>query len=98
VDDDNEAYRDARMAAAADARRRAEAYAAGLGIGLGGASWMSEPGLRLAGGGQTEFFAPAPMQALALSAEQAEPDVIDITPEDVIIRASVEVSFALLDS
>ena len=99
VDDDNDGYREVRMAAAADARRRAEAYAAGLNVPLGAPRWLSEPGLRLTGTSTEYFAAPAQaMRALSAGPEMAEPDVIDVSPEDVIIHAAVEVSFALLDA
>jgi uncharacterized protein YggE len=98
VDEANEAYRDARVAAAADARRRAEAYASGLGIGLGPVTWMAEPGLRTGGSGPVEFLAAAPMARMAAAAELADADVIDISPEDVVVHASIDVSFGLTAS
>jgi uncharacterized protein YggE len=100
VDDTNDAYTAARQAAAADARRRAEAYAEGLGVRLGSVSWMSEPGLR-----QSEAGAPMaramPMAFAAGAATRggsAEDEVIDVSPEDSIIQAAIEVAFSLIDA
>ena len=100
VDDTNEAYTDARRAAASDARRRAEAYARGLSVGLGSVAWMSEPGLRQAGAG-APLGRAMPMAFAAQAAPArggAEDEVIDVSPEDSVIQATIEVAFSLIDA
>jgi uncharacterized protein YggE len=92
VDDDNEAHRTVRRDAAADARRRADDYVQGLGIGAGDVVAVNEPGLR------TETFAAAELSFApqARAAGGAYEEVIDVQPEDVVIAAAVEVTFALV--
>lgn len=95
VDEDNAAYDEVRAAAAADARRRADAYAAGLGLTVGGVNWVAEPGLRSTpgyGGVTTMFSAEG---GLALSAQSLDEDVIDVRPADLDITSQVEVSFRI---
>lgn len=96
VDPTNPAHHQVRAEAAGEARRRAEAYASGLGLTLGEVRWMSEPGLRDTSGSGD---GPMPMGAIARSAAVPggvrEEDVIDVTPADITIRAEIEVSFAL---
>lgn len=46
LDPDNPVYTEARRLAAEDARRRADAYASALGLGIGAVEWLAEPGLR----------------------------------------------------
>jgi uncharacterized protein YggE len=97
VDEDNPAHREARRIAAADARTRAEDFASGLGVGIAGVAWISEPGLRPVppGGGADLAYAP---QARSLAFAGAAPEeTIDVQPEDVIITAVVEVGFRLVD-
>jgi uncharacterized protein YggE len=97
VDESNEAYRTVREEAAADARRRAEAYAAGLGATLGPVRWMAEPGLR--GKGEPPYLgAAAPMARMAAMPDRAggTEEVIAIAPEDLTIQAALEVSFGLV--
>jgi uncharacterized protein YggE len=91
IDDDNEAHRTVRRDAAADARQRAEDYASGLGVATGEVVAVNEPGLR------TETFAAAELSfAPQARAAGGMPDeVIDVQPEDVVITAAVEVTFAL---
>ena len=95
VDDANPAIDRVRVLAAEDARRRAEAYAAGLGFALGPVRWVSEPGLRTSGG-------EPPMVRMAMAAGGArsfaaeEEPVIEIEPADTDITASVEVGFGLV--
>jgi uncharacterized protein YggE len=99
VDDANPAYADVRREAAADARRRAEAYASGLGVRLGPVAWISEPGLRQSGG-DAPIGRAAPMAFAAAGGARsvpAEDEVIDISPEDNIIHARLEVAFGLDD-
>lgn len=98
VDDTNDAIDRVRVLAAEDARRRAEAYVAGLGIGLGEVRWVAEPGLRTSGGDQP-VLRMAPMAAgggaRAFAAEE-EP-VIEVEPADTVIAASVEVAFGFAE-
>ena len=97
LDPEHVAYDEARQRAAVDARRRADAYAAALGLTITGVAWVSEPGLRLAG---SSHAGPMLMAAAAPGAArmgEAPDDQIDITPEELTIRAVVEVGFATAD-
>ena len=99
VDDTNDAVDRVRTLAAQDARRRAEAYVAGLGVGLGPLRWVAEPGLRISGS-EVPTVRMAPMAAAAGGARAfaaEEEPVIEVEPADSVIAASVEVSFALAD-
>ena len=89
LDPTNPVHGHVRRLAAEDARRRAEEYAAVLGLEIVAVAWVAEPGLRK-GPDQLGFDVPAAMR-LAGSA-QAE-DVIDVTPEEMTVTASVEVGF-----
>jgi uncharacterized protein len=96
VDDGNEAIDRVRALAAADARRRADAYASGLGVALGEIRWIAEPGLRLSGGEPPvrAMFAAAQGGAARMAADVEEP-IIEVEPADSLIETSVEVAFAL---
>jgi uncharacterized protein YggE len=91
---DNPAHEAARRAAAADARRRAEAYAEALGLDLGPVAWVAEPGLRRPGpdGG---YPVARGMMTLA-AAGGPEGAVEEVTPAEVTIEAAVEVGFRIL--
>lgn len=92
-----------RSAAAADARRRAEAYAGGLGQQVGRVAWIAEPGLRIAGQGSgvAEVATMASTRsfraAVGGGAEEEEPSLVRIVPEPVVVSATVEVAFDLVD-
>lgn len=96
VDDTNEAYDRVRRLAAQDARRRAEAYASGLGVTLGAIDWMSEPGLRSSSAEPVHR-----MMAVAAGARMAgapeDEVIIEVTPADSVIEADIEASFSFLD-
>jgi len=87
--DDNPVHGRTRQAAARDARQRAEQYAAGLGLTVGGVAFVREPGLR-----------PEPPglgRALAFVADtdmESEP-VIDLGSALIQLSASVEVGFRI---
>lgn len=95
LDESNLAHSQARRLAAEDARRRAEDYAAALGLTIGHVAWVSEPGLRGAREDahpyQARQGAPA---GGALRGGQAD-EVIDVTPDEITTVASVEVGFCL---
>jgi uncharacterized protein YggE len=90
LDPDNEAHRVARRLAAEDARRRAEDYAAALGVTVRDVAWVAEPGLR-ATQRAMDWMAGAPMAAGGGVAE----DVIEVTPDEIPIHAAIEVGFVL---
>jgi uncharacterized protein len=97
VDPTNPAHDDARQQAAADARRRADAYAAALGLRVAGPAWVAEPGLRRGSGGD----GPPMMRAMAAAGAfggAPEQDVIDVNPEEVVVGAAVEVGFRVTAS
>jgi uncharacterized protein YggE len=92
----NPAYDQARAAAADDARRRAQSYAAALGLSVGPVAWVAEPGLRRPPGGPVPVEAGiAPMAAAAVGATDAEPE--RVTPAELTVRLDVEVGFTILD-
>lgn len=86
-----------RTAAVADARRRAVAYAAGVGGSVGAVRWIAEPGLRRGpddlGGG----YQPMAARAALGAPEHAggEPLAVRIAVEPVAVSVTVEVAFDL---
>jgi uncharacterized protein YggE len=94
LDPDNAAHTEARRAAAADARRRAEAYAAALGLQVSGVSWVAEPGLRQGGGdGGYGGYPVARSMAVAAGPAEADTGTIEVSVEEITVPASVEVGF-----
>lgn len=83
VRDDHAAYDQVRTDAARDARRRAEAYAAGLGLAVGAVRSLEEPGTN---DGRVIY---------AQSTADWMGDTIPIKPAEVSIEAQVEVTFEL---
>jgi len=87
----NPAHDVVRAAAAKDARRRADAYAEGLGLAVGDVIWVAEPGLRLAAA------PPAWAGEAAAGATRAggahEEQQIDVTPEEITLTAAVEIGY-----
>jgi uncharacterized protein YggE len=93
LDVDHPAHTQARQAAAADARRRAEAYAGALGLRVERVVWGAEPGLRQ--GADHGYAVPAARPLAAMrggAAEQAA--VMEIAAEEITVAAAVEVGFA----
>lgn len=89
----NDSIAVARARAAQDARSRAEQYAHALGVRLGAVAWAAEPGLRRPEGrGGMDYF-PTPSGAAAASG--AEQPTIDVNPEEVTVRAELEVGFCI---
>ena len=88
----NEAFALVRKRAGEDAKARAEQYAGALGVNLGSVAWASEPGLRTTS--HIDSMAP-PIAAQALAAGGAE-DPIKVTPEEVTIRAALEVGYRIV--
>lgn len=95
VQPDNPAYEAARVAAAEDARRRAEAYARALDLMLGPVAWVAEPGLRQPGGGEG-FLPIAASRTTMAAAGGAEDADAELTPAELTVTAAVEVGFAIL--
>ena len=91
LDPTNPVHAHVRRLAAEDARRRAEEYAAALGLEIVAVAWVAEPGLRK-GSDRQAFDVPSATMRAA-SAPMAE-DVIEVTPEEMTVNASVEVGFA----
>jgi uncharacterized protein YggE len=91
---------DLRTAAVIDARRRAEAYAAGAEAQVGAVRWIAEPGLRSEPGAAADAFAAAPLRSAAVAMEhsdQPEPLPVRIAVEPVAVDITVEVAFDLAD-
>ncbi|MDQ3476129.1 MAG: SIMPL domain-containing protein, partial [Actinomycetota bacterium] len=87
--DDNPLHAELRRDAAKDARQRAEQYAEGLGLSVGGVAFVREPGIR----------SEPPGLARALSfqadAEAAPEPRIDLGAAEIQLSASVEVGFRI---
>jgi uncharacterized protein YggE len=91
VDDDNPARLELYAEAARDARRRAAAYAAALGLQLGDVEAVSE--FAIEGGGS----AGAPMAKMAMMSRGGGPaQDIAVNPGEIEVTASVNVRFTLL--
>ncbi|MEE8602690.1 SIMPL domain-containing protein [Euzebya tangerina] len=97
IQPDAPGWDDVRAAAAADCRRRAAAYAAGLGVEVGRVVWIAEPGLRLAEGPERapEAFMSASRAGTVSGGEEEPPTAIRITPEPITISVTVEAQFDL---
>ena len=91
LDPTNPVHRQVRRAAAADARDRADAYAAPLGLRVTGVAWVAEPGLRQ--GQDTGGFMPMAAAMGMTRGGQPEPEVIDVTPDEMTVDAAVDVAF-----
>lgn len=87
VANDNPAHTEARKAAIADARRRADAYVEALGVRLGAVAEVSEPGI-------VTRSSQAVMAELALSTSDRESD-LEIEAGDVDIRCSIDVVYRI---
>jgi hypothetical protein len=97
LDRDHEAHDRARRLAAEDARRRADAYAAGVGLRVSSVLWVSEPGLRLSSDGHGLPAAmPVAVRAFAGGGEVADGDTIEVAPAEIVVAAVVEVGFEAL--
>jgi uncharacterized protein YggE len=92
VDADNPAYSQARVAAAADARARAAAYAEGLALTVGSVVWVSEPGLRRGGDGWSGELVEQTARAGGHPDELQEA-TIAVAPAELTVSATVEVAF-----
>lgn len=92
VDVANPVHRQTRRAASEDARSRAEDYAAALGLELSGVAWIREPGVDRSSRPNASIHALAAMPSPPAAGGG---DVLDVTPEEITIRASVEVGFSL---
>ncbi|MEA2974235.1 MAG: uncharacterized protein QOG82_2693 [Actinomycetota bacterium] len=91
LDPTNPVHQEVRRLAAIDARTRADAYAAALGLRVTGVAWVAEPGLRQ---GPADNVGFAPMMArAAFAGAPEEPEVIDVTPDEMTVDASVDVAF-----
>jgi uncharacterized protein YggE len=89
----NESFALARQRAGEDARARARQYSAALNIKLGPVAWAAEPGLRIAdhpgsASVSTDFRAKS---------SGAAGDPVSVNPEEVTIRAALEVGYRILD-
>jgi hypothetical protein len=91
IDPDNPGHDEARHLAAADARERAAAYAAALGLRVTAVAWVAEPGLRLGRDGHTVELAAMAAPGMARSA--AIEETIEVTPDELPVTAQVEVGF-----
>lgn len=94
LDPANAAHTEARRLAAEDARSRAEAYAAALGLRVRGIAWVAEPGLRVGDGSHQPSAGRTMTLAVGRGAESmAADEVIDISPDEMTVEAQVEVAF-----
>ena len=84
----NPAHPDACRLAAADARRRAEAYAAGLGLALGPVVLVDET---------PDVPRPLPRAMMAKAAMADDSVPIEVNAGDLEVTADVRVTFALVE-
>jgi uncharacterized protein YggE len=94
LDADNAVHGEARRLAAEDARRRADDYAAALGLKVARVAWVAEPGLRQ-GDDHDGYRAAGSGRMMLMDASAAADDVIEVTPDEMTIRVNVEVGFSL---
>jgi uncharacterized protein len=87
LDPDNPAHAEACRAAAQDCRRRAEAFAEGLGLRLGAVLGAAEPGVRVP--------EPAGRVRAFMVAEDAGSPAIPVDPGEHDVHATLEVTYAL---
>ena len=87
VANDNPAHTEARKAAVADARRRADAYVEALGVRLGAIAEVSEPGV-------TTRSSHVMHEMVAYSASRSEPE-LEIEAGDVDIQCSIDVVYRI---
>jgi hypothetical protein len=93
---DNDVHDRARREAVADARRRAQAYIAELGLKLQRVAWLSEPGLRVASNQMGPTVGTAGMHIQrSLAATADEP--IDVAPDEITVRAVVEMGVEAIE-
>lgn len=90
----NESFALARQRAGADAQARAEQYAQALGIKLGPVVWAAEPGLRTTDRG--DWSAASLAAALPGGARGGAEEPITVNPDEVTVRADLEVSYRIL--
>lgn len=84
--------------AALQARGKAEAYAAAMGLRLGPVTEIREPGTGHPDRSAPQAFgAPAPVAMAARGGGDAPPPAIDVDPGELEVFGSVEVTFALED-
>lgn len=93
LDPTNPVHSQVRGLAAADARTRADAYAASLGLRVTGVAWVAEPGLRQTSDSDTGRFMPMAAGMAMTRGASPEQDVIDVTPDEITVTAEVDVAF-----
>jgi uncharacterized protein YggE len=91
------AHDEARRAAATDARRRADAYAASLGLAVGSVAWVAEPGLRPGTPGIAYGAARMAARGPAASGAPMSDEPIEVNPDEITVHAEVEVAFVIDD-
>lgn len=89
LDPANPVHTEARRLAAEDARRRADVYAAALGLRITGVAWVAEPELR--GPGPQPFRMA--MAAAPMAAGGGPEEVIEVAPDEMLVEAEVDVGF-----
>lgn len=88
---DHPVHREVRVAAATDARRRAEAYAAGLDVAVGGVEWIRDADMERGDGmPRMRGFAASPAAPMGPGAP------VNVDSGQIIVHAAVEVAFRLL--
>jgi uncharacterized protein YggE len=88
LDPANAAYANARRLAAEDARRRGDEYAGALGLRITAIAWVTEPGLR-----GPSLDVPQMELAASRMAVSDVMEVIAVTPDELDVRAAVDVAF-----
>ncbi len=92
LDPTSPAYGDARRLAAEDARRRGDDYAEALGLAITAVVWVAEPGLRKGHDGL--MMSQAAGSYASPTSAGAVDEIIDVTPDEMTVSASIEVGFS----
>ena len=88
VEDENPARDQVRRAAAADARRRADAYAQGLGLAVGDVAWASEVEETTG-----QVYAKAEMMSARMAGPDGSAPSVELAVDKVEIDATLTVAF-----
>lgn len=92
---DNPVHAEVRAAAAREAAARAQSYAAGLGVQVGGVAWVAEPGLRRGTASDEEGRDGFAVARAASAGGYTDDEPMAVAPGELTVRARVEVAFTL---
>ncbi len=91
VEETNPAREDVQVAAARDARRRADAYAQGLGLSVGAVAWASEVEEAMG-----QVYGKAEMMSARMASADSGGSAVELAVDEVAIEASLTVTFRIV--